>query len=126
MTRRFLAVVVLVALALLSATWAADDKDSKQQIDLKKMKATIERLESPVTLEFVGTPLADVLKFFEDYSKIKFDPEAATLPDKAIKIHLEGEPFALAIQKVLEQCNWTFAVRPDGNILLRPVPPAKK
>jgi hypothetical protein len=125
MTRNRLA-VVLVAIAFLSAAWAADDQESKAKVDLKKMKATIERLESPVTLDFVETPLTDVLKFLKDLSGIELDPEQTKLPDKAIEITVQGEPLAVAIQKILDQCAWTYAVRPDGNVLVRPVVTKKK
>ena len=126
MTRTRLGIVAVLGSLVLSATWAAGYQRPTIPVDLNKIKATFERLNSPVTLEFFDTPVADAIEFLQDFSKVKFDPEAEALPHKTIKIHLEQEPFAVAIQKVLDQCDWTFALRPDGNILLRPVPQAKK
>jgi hypothetical protein len=98
------------------------------KVDLKKMKASVERLESPVTLDFVETPLKDVLMFVEQFSQLKFGWDYETLPgEKTVNLSANDEPLGEAMQKTLNVIGWTYAIQPSGEVLLRPVPkPPKK
>jgi hypothetical protein len=97
-------------------------------VDLKTMNATVERLESPVTLDLVDTPLKDMLMFVEEFSQLKFGWDYETLPgEKTVTLSANDEPLGESMQKALNVIGWTYAIQPDGEVLLRPVPkPPKK
>ena len=122
---RLLSIAVALT-GLLAWVSLAEEKAGRPKVDLKKMKATVERLQSPASLELKSTPLADVLKLIELYGERKFGWEYEILPDKDIDISVADQPLGEVLQKILDQCKWTYAVLPDGDILLRPVPQPKK
>ena len=122
---RLLSIAVALT-GLLAWVSLAEEKAGSPKVDLKKMKATVERLQSPVSLELNSVALAAVLKFIADYGERKFGWEYEILPDKDINISVDNQPLGEVLQKVLDQCKWTYAVLPDGDILLRPVPQPKK
>ena len=124
--RIILGSIILASAGALCCAFAAQDKAVSIKVDLKKMKATVSRLETPVTLELNDIPLADVLKFLEQYAQMKFAWDYELLPDKAVAITATDEPLGESLQKVLDQCQWTFAIRPNGEVFLQPVPEPKK
>jgi hypothetical protein len=114
-------ILVLASHAL--AVYGSGQDGRAPKVDLKKMKATVEGLESPVTLELVDTPLKDVLMYVERSSQLKFGWEFEILPgEKAVTLSAKAEPLGESIQKALNAIGWTYAIRPDGEVLLRPVP----
>ena len=131
MKRGFCLSLGATVLMLASYTFAVHGSGQNGQtpkVDLKKMKATVERLESPVTLELVDTPLKDVLMFVEQSLQLKFGWDYETLPgEKTVTLSANNEPLAESMQKALNAIGWTYAIQPDGEVLLRPVPkPPKK
>lgn len=128
MIRMALAAVLLLAFGLTAYSSLDQVQSSSQKVDLKKMKATIERLEKPVTLEFVDSPFSDVLELLKEFTKIEFGWDFEVLPaTQPIAFSAQQQPLGEVLQKLLDQFQWTYAVQPDGGILLRPVPkPSKK
>jgi len=103
----------------------SDEKSTSAQVDLKKMKSTFERLEDDVTFQFIDQPLAEIVPFLEFFPEIKLEWEE-DLPKERITIAFEKVPLADGLQKLLDKCKWTYAVRPDGVVLLRPVRAVQK
>lgn len=122
--------VGLCLLAICVCPGSGEDK-ARPKVDLKKLKATCELLQRPVTLEFVSTPLDQALDFLSkalsnEKHGLRFDWEHKVLPSTGVNIEAEAQPLGEVLQKMLDQSKWTYAILPNGEILLRPVPNANR
>ena len=121
----FCGVVVCVIVTGMHVGIAQEGKHD-QEVDLDKMKSTFEWLQQPCSLEFVDHPLQDILATFKRRdSWLSFDWETEAHPKTKITIEVDGKPMGEALQQMLDQSNWTYALKPDGRILLRPIPSRK-
>jgi hypothetical protein len=59
---------------------------------------------------------------------LKFGWDFEVLPgEKTVTLSAKAEPLGESMQTALNAIGWTYAIRPDGDVLLRPVPkPPKK
>lgn len=85
-------------------------------------KKTREALKKPVTIEFVETPLGDVVDFLRDLTGLNFvlDPraaEAGVTADSPITVHLEQVSLASAIKLMLLELDATFVINDDVLVL---------
>jgi hypothetical protein len=79
--------------------------------DLATVKMIKEKLRAPVTLEFVETPLSDVVDFLRDYTSVNIlldrpslEEEGVT-PDTPVTIHVEQISLQSALALLLRQLN---------------------
>ena len=124
----FLCVVVGMIAAGTYIGLAQDEVEVNDQgVNLEKMKSTFKWLQMRSSLEFIDTPLGDILALFNRQTpSLNFDWENEVLPRTRINFTVSGKPMGEALQQMLDQCKWTYAVKPDGRILLRPIPLSKK
>ena len=110
-----------VSAGIFSVAAVAQQRSETTKFDLKKMKATLARLEAPIFFAAEQLEISTILKHLE-VGGVKFIWDDGALPDEPFTMVEDQVPFGEVLQKVLDHCKWTYAVQPDGQILLRPAP----
>jgi hypothetical protein len=88
----------------------------------KSDRAILAQLESPVSVDFVETPLGDVLDFLRDLSKVNMVIDRVALeeegvtPATPVTIHVEQVPMGSVLRLLLGQLNLTFV--PNNDVLM--------
>ncbi len=108
------------------ATWWEEMKERRKKwarVDLtvpsKAEEKINEKLKDPVTLEFVETPLSDVIDFLRDYTqvnivldKLALEEEGVT-SDTPVTIHVEQIALKSALKLLLGGLNLTYLIKDD-------------
>ena len=118
MVRHFPILAGVLAFGLGVSLLAATKPEGKEVcVDVAKMKATIERLEKAVTVDFVETGAADALHLFGELTGLALDTSSRQA-DGSVSLHVEQQPAAVVLQKILDPSRSTYAVKPSGEILI--------
>jgi hypothetical protein len=78
-----------------------------------------EKLKDPVTMEFVETPLSDVIDFLKDYTGVNIVLDKPALEEEGINsdtpvsIHVQSIALKSALKILLGQYNLTFLIKDD-------------
>src|SRR5262249_26322509 len=87
--------------------------------DAETVKAIKAKLNDPVTLEFVETPISDVIDFLRDYTRVNIvinrQPlsEEGVSVDTPMSIHVQSMELRSALTLMLNQANLTFAIEDE-------------
>jgi hypothetical protein len=91
------------------------------------VRKTERALDEPTILEFVDTPLQDVLDYFGEQHKVKFEfaPETQTgakavAPRTPVTLLLKSLSLRSALHLLLDRYELEVTVKPDGTLLLVP------
>jgi len=124
-----MALIRMLAMTVLCCglTSGPDRSRAVQQVDIKKMKATIERLEQPIIIDLIETQFKDAVRLIESLSKLKLDMEDWTPPtDVKVTLHAEEDSLAVVLQQILDEAQGRYAVKTNGEILVTGKPLPKK
>jgi hypothetical protein len=117
--------LVVILWAPSNSTWAspvapqgreailAPAEDSQESVRIRS------KLAEPVTLEFVETPLSDVIDFLRDYTTVNILLDKPSLEEQGVTsdtpmlIHVQGITIASALQTMLSPFRLTWIVRDD-------------
>ena len=86
------------------------------------------KLAMPVSLEFVETPISDIVDFLRDYTGVNFLLDRVALEnegvtsDTPVTIHVEQIPLKSALHHLLRQLNLTYKVENDVVLITAVVP----
>lgn len=85
-------------------------------------KKIIEELDKPTTLDFVDTPLAEVIQYLEDYHKIQIEMDGKALEDAGLATdtpitrQLQNISLRSALRLILKELDLTYVI--DDEVLM--------
>jgi len=95
--------------------WAVVDLSSPSEAEQK----IIEKLDEPITLEFMDTPLSDVIDFIREVTEVNIVVDRVALDDEGVTtdtpvtINVQNVPLRSALKLLLDPLNLTYLVRDD-------------
>lgn len=104
----------------------ADDPPAAARQIRTGQAAIEEELAKPIVLEFIDTPLSDVIDFLKDHCKIEIQLDNRALTDVGIgsdtpvKTNLHALPLRSALNLMLRQLNLAWTVRDDVLFITTP------
>ena len=118
-----LAAGLLVPVPAVAQQQPATEQEAAAPSEQQRNAATLKLLQEPVQLEFIDTPLNDVVAFMADHSKLQFYIDRKALGDAGIPldvpllVELENISREMALDLTLRQADLTYYVR-DGVIII--------
>jgi hypothetical protein len=116
---------------MLAADLLAELRGGAAGIEPPTVKNIRDKLDAPVTLEFVETPLGDVLRFLHDYTGLNIVVDRASLSDQGITtdhpvtLHVERVPLRSALSLLLGAMNLTFDIENEC-LVIRSIPDSSR
>lgn len=117
------ATLLAALLAFAGFSALADDKDPHRAAHAKIAAA----LEKPVVVDFVESPLSDVLEFFAEYTAIKITFDAAVKKEANSAVNVTAEAkLKDVLKQILEPKKLAYEIKDGKLVIIRAKAPKPK
>jgi hypothetical protein len=135
--RRRCTIVFVVVVSMIGSSGATAEQQAREPVlaaseDTAELTKIRTKLANPVTLEFVETPLSDVIDFLRDFTGVNIvldkpaiDEEGVN-SDTPISVHLQSIRLSSALSVLLEQFNLTWLLQDECVLLTSRVVAARR